>query len=134
MGGDASLLKGIMKALIEMDEARILLDQQPTLDHAFIDQHTAGYAALYDDLRQHNWAELEQDSGLTRSQMEDLAHSYSKSSATIVCYGLGITQHKNGTENVQQLVNLLLLKGNMGKPGRGSARYAAILMCRAIVL
>lgn len=71
MGGDASLLKGIMKALIEMDEARILLDQQPTLDHAFIDEHTAGYAALYDDLRQHNWAELEQDSGLTRSQMED---------------------------------------------------------------
>lgn len=71
MGGDASLLKGIMKALIEMDEARILLDQQPTLDHVFIDQHTAGYAALYDDLRQHSWAELEQDSGLTRSQMED---------------------------------------------------------------
>ncbi|MHC9375222.1 molybdopterin-dependent oxidoreductase, partial [Escherichia coli] len=60
-----------------------------------------------------------QDSGLTRSQMEDLAHSYSKSRATIVCYGLGITQHKNGTENVQQLVNLLLLKGNIGKPGAG---------------
>lgn len=88
IGGDASLLKGIMKALIEMDEARILLDQQPTLDHAFIEEHTAGYAALYDDLRQRSWAELEQDSGLTRSQMEDLAHSYSKSRATIVCYGL----------------------------------------------
>lgn len=71
MGGDASLLKGIMKALIEMDEARILLGQQPTLDHAFIDEHTAGYSALYDDLRQCCWAELEQDSGLTRSQMED---------------------------------------------------------------
>lgn len=123
-----------MKALIEMDEARILLDQQPTLDHAFIEEHTAGYAALYDDLRQRSWAELEQDSGLTRSQMEDLAHSYSKSRATIVCYGLGITQHKNGTENVQQLVNLLLLKGNIGKLGRGSARCAVILMCRAIVL
>lgn len=74
---------------------------------------------MYDDLRQRSWAELEQDSGLTRSQMEDLAHSYSKSRATIVCYGLGITQHKNGTENVQQLVNLLLLKGNIGKPGAG---------------
>lgn len=119
MGGDASLLKGIMKALIEMDEARILLGQQPTLDHAFIDEHTAGYSVLYDDLRQCCWAELEQDSGLTRSQMEDLAHSYNKSRATIICYGLGITQHKNGTENVQQLVNLLLLKGNMGKPGAG---------------
>lgn len=94
MGGDASLLKGIMKALIEMDEARILLGQQPTLDHAFIDEHTAGYSALYDDLRQCCWAELEQDSGLTRSQMEDLAHSYNKSRATIICYGLGITQHK----------------------------------------
>lgn len=119
MGGDASLLKGMMKALIEMDEARVLLNQQPCLDHEFIAAHTAGYQALYDDLRQCNWAELEADSGLTRSQMEDLAHSYNKSRATIICYGLGITQHKNGTGNVQQLVNLLLLKGNIGKPGAG---------------
>lgn len=119
MGGDSALLKGIMKALIEMDEARILLDQPSCLDHAFIAEHTAGYSALYEDLRQCKWAELEKESGLTHSQMEDLADSYSKSRATIVCYGLGITQHKNGTENVQQLVNLLLLKGNIGKPGAG---------------
>jgi len=119
MGGDSALLKGIMKALIEMDEARILLDQPSCLDHAFIAEHTAGYSALYEDLRQCKWAELEKESGLTHGQMEDLADSYSKSRATIVCYGLGITQHKNGTENVQQLVNLLLLKGNIGKPGAG---------------
>ena len=119
MGGDSALLKGIMKALIEMDEARILLDQQPCLDHAFIAEHTAGYSALYEDLRKCKWAELEKESGLTHGQMEDLADSYNKSRATIICYGLGITQHKNGTENVQQLVNLLLLKGNMGKAGAG---------------
>lgn len=119
MGGDASLLKGVMKALIEMDEARILLGQQPCLDRAFLAEHTQGYQALYDDLHQCRWADLEQDSGLSRSQMEDLAYRYDKSKATIVCYGLGITQHKNGTENVQQLVNLLLLKGNIGKRGAG---------------
>lgn len=119
MGGDAALLKGIMKALIERDEARALLNQSLCLDHAFIAEHTDGYPALYQDLRQCKWAELEQASGLTRSQMEDLVESYNKSRATIVCYGLGITQHKNGTENVQQLVNLLLLKGNIGKPGAG---------------
>ncbi|TCB92220.1 FdhF/YdeP family oxidoreductase [Enterobacter wuhouensis] len=119
MGGDSALLKGIMKALIEMDEARILLDQPSCLDHAFIAEHTAGYSALYEDLRQCKWAELEKESGLTHGQMEDLADSYSKSRATIICYGLGITQHKNGTENVQQLVNLLLLKGNIGKSGAG---------------
>jgi len=119
MGGDSALLKGMMKALIEKDEARILLNQPPCLDHAFIVEHTDGYQALYEDLRRCKWAELEQESGLTHSQMEDLADSYDKSRATIICYGLGITQHKNGTENVQQLVNLLLLKGNMGKPGAG---------------
>lgn len=119
MGGDSSLLKGVMKALIEMDEARILLGQEPCLDRAFLAKHTQGYQALYDDLHQCRWADLEQDSGLTRSQMEDLAYRYDKSNATIICYGLGITQHKNGTENVQQLVNLLLLKGNMGKRGAG---------------
>ncbi|WP_438436446.1 FdhF/YdeP family oxidoreductase [Kluyvera georgiana] len=119
MGGDASLLKGVMKALIEMDEARILLGQEPCLDRAFLAEHTHGYQALYDDLHRCQWADLEQDSGLTRSQMEDLAYRYDKSNATIICYGLGITQHKNGTENVQQLINLLLLKGNIGKPGAG---------------
>lgn len=119
IGGDSSLLKGVMKALIEMDEARILLGEEPCLDRAFLAEHTQGYQALYDDLHQCRWADLENDSGLTRSQMEDLAYRYDKSKATIVCYGLGITQHKNGTENVQQLVNLLLLKGNMGKRGAG---------------
>lgn len=119
MGGDAALLKGVMKALIEMDEARILLGQEPCLDRAFLAEHTDGYQALYDDLHQCHWADLEQDSGLTRIQMEDLAYRYDKSQATIICYGLGITQHKNGTENVQQLINLLLLKGNIGKPGAG---------------
>lgn len=119
MGGDASLLKGVMKALIEMDEARILLGQEPCLDRAFLAEHTHGYQELYDDLHRCSWAELEHDSGLNRSQMEDLADRYDKSNATIICYGLGITQHKNGTENVQQLVNLLLLKGNMGKKGAG---------------
>lgn len=119
MGGDASLLKGIMKALIEMDEARTLLGQEPCLDRAFLAEHTHGYQALYDDLHRCNWADLELDSGLTRSQMEDLAYRYDRSKATIICYGLGITQHKNGTDNVQQLVNLLLLKGNIGKPGAG---------------
>lgn len=119
MGGDASLLKGVMKALIEMDEARILLGQEPCLDRAFLAEHTHGYQELYDSLHRCSWSDLEQDSGLTRSQMEDLAYRYDKSNSTIICYGLGITQHKNGTENVQQLVNLLLLKGNMGKPGAG---------------
>lgn len=119
MGGDASLLKGVMKALIEMDEARTLLGQEPCLDRAFLAEHTHGYQALYDDLHRCHWADLEQDSGLSRSQMEDLAYRYDRSKATIICYGLGITQHKNGTENVQQLVNLLLLKGNIGKPGAG---------------
>ena len=118
-GGDASLLKGVMKALIEMDEARTLLGQEPCLDRAFLAEHTHGYQALYDDLHRCHWAELEQDSGLSRSQMEDLAYRYDRSKATIICYGLGITQHKNGTENVQQLVNLLLLKGNIGKRGAG---------------
>ena len=119
MGGDAALLKGMMKALIEMDESRALLNQPSCLDHQFIADHTDGYQALYDDLRQCKWAQLELESGLTHSQMEDLAESYNRSRATIICYGLGITQHKNGTENVQQLVNLLLLKGNIGKPGAG---------------
>ena len=117
VGGDAAALKGIMKALIAMDDAGDLGNE--VIDHEFIARHTHGFEALATDLRSTEWSAIEDNSGLTRQELEAVAVAYAKSSATIVTYGMGITQHTKGTSNVQQIANLLLLRGNFGKPGAG---------------
>lgn len=119
VGGDASALKGICKALVAMDRAAHAADLAPVLDHPFIAGHTAGYDTFVADLDVTDWTSLEMASGLSRADMEEVAKAYATSSATIVCYGMGLTQHINGTDNVQQIANLLLLKGNIGKAGAG---------------
>jgi molybdopterin-dependent oxidoreductase alpha subunit len=121
VGGDASALTGIMKALLAMDDAAGTAPQPAgsVIDHEFIATHTNGFDALAASLRAADWADIEYGSGLTRSNLETIAAAYAKSNATIVSYGMGVTQHLSGTSNVQQIANLLLLRGNIGKPGAG---------------
>ncbi|UWU25186.1 FdhF/YdeP family oxidoreductase (plasmid) [Rhizobium sp. CB3060] len=114
IGGDAAALKGIMKAILELAEA-----SEDVVDRAFIAEHANGFDAFAADLKQTAWADIERASGLARAELERVAAAYAKSNATIVTYGMGITQHAKGTANVQQIANLLLLRGNFGKPGAG---------------
>ena len=115
VGGDAAALKGVMKALLALDDAA----GGAVLDHGFIAEHTAGFARFAADLRATTWPAIEQRSGLTRAVLEETAALYAKSKACIVAYGMGVTQHRQGTENVQQIANLLLMRGNFGRPGAG---------------
>ena len=117
VGGDAAALKGIMKALLEMDQAAG--SESDILDRAFIRDHTQGFDALAADLAATSWASIETKSGLTGESLRAVAVAYAKSNATIITYGMGLTQHSKGTQNVQQVANLLLLRGNFGKPGAG---------------
>src|ERR1700734_4091574 len=117
VGGDAAALKGIMKALIALDDSTGSGSQ--VLDHEFIAAHTHGFEAFASDLRGAEWPAIEATSGLSRDELQSVAVAYAKSSATIISYGMGITQHSQGTSNVQQIANLLLLRGNFGKPGAG---------------
>jgi len=120
VGGDAAALEGIMKALLERDDsAGGAAAGSTVLDHAFIEEHTHGFEALATRLRALPWEQLESQSGLGRAALDAVAAAYAKSRATIISYGMGITQHLNGTSNVQQIANLLLLRGNFGKPGAG---------------
>jgi molybdopterin-dependent oxidoreductase alpha subunit len=117
VGGDAAALKGIMKGLIAIDaqhgrNARVI-------DHDFVAAHTEGYDAFVADLNATEWTAIEAASGLSREALESVAAAYAGSNATIITYGMGITQHSRGTANVQQLANLLLMRGNFGKPGAG---------------
>ncbi|GAA0912212.1 FdhF/YdeP family oxidoreductase [Rothia nasimurium] len=119
IGGDVAVLKGMMKTLIETDAIALTLGEPPVLDHEFIRDNTLGYDALAADVLGTSWADIERKSGLTQEQIETAADIYAKANNVIICYGMGITQHKHGTENVQQIANLLLLRGNIGRPGAG---------------
>jgi molybdopterin-dependent oxidoreductase alpha subunit len=114
VGGDVAALKGIMKAVLALEASA-----GNVLDQDFIATHTNGFAALAADLAAVSWPEIERVSGLSRADLEAVAAAYAKSNATILAYGMGITQHHQGTSNVQQIANLLLLRGNIGKPGAG---------------
>ncbi|MBD9477094.1 FdhF/YdeP family oxidoreductase [Achromobacter sp. ACM01] len=113
-GGDAAALKGIMKALLALEAQR-----GNVLDRPFIAEHTLGFDALAADLHATSWADIETESGLQRADLEHVAEAYAKSNATIVTYGMGITQHNTGTANVKLIADLLLMRGNFGKPGAG---------------
>jgi len=109
VGGDAAALKGIIKLVLEADDAARAAGQPPVLDTAFIAEHTDGFEAFAADIRQTAWDDILSTSGLPREQLERVARVYMQSKAVIACYGMGMTQHRLGTDNVQQLVNLLFL-------------------------
>ena len=119
VGGDAAALKGIMKLVLAADDVARGAGQPPVLDTAFIAQHTDGFEEFAADIRQAAWDDVLSTSGLPREQLERVAQVYIQSKAVIAVYGMGITQHRLGTDNVQQLTNLLFLRGNIGRLGAG---------------
>jgi molybdopterin-dependent oxidoreductase alpha subunit len=115
VGGDALAVQGIMKAVLALD----VESQGNVLDRAFIAEHTEGFETVKAVVEALDWDEIEAGSGLSRAQIEEAARAYAGAKATILCYGMGLTQHRSSSSTVQQLVNLLLLKGNIGRPGAG---------------
>src|SRR5271157_1889228 len=118
-GGDVAALKGVMKLVLEAHDAALQNGPAPVLDHAFIAQHTHGFANFSDDLRRTEWDDILRACGLPFDQLRRVADIYIRAGNVIACYGMGITQHRTGSANVQQVLNLLLLRGNIGRPGAG---------------
>lgn len=118
-GGDAAAIVGICKAVVEEDDAAIETGLGRIVDVEFIERHTSGFEEFVAFCRGQRWEELEQASGIDRDAMANAAAVYTKASAVIANYGMGITQHKHGVETAKMIVNLLLLRGNIGKPGAG---------------
>lgn len=114
INGDVAFLKGVMKELFAMEA-----EGREVFDHAFLREHTTGFEAFAEALAEQGFDELEASSGVARNQMREVAEIYASSRATIACWAMGLTQHKNGVANVRELMNLLLLRGNVGRPGAG---------------
>ncbi len=114
-GGDLALFKGLMKEMLEAE------DRAPgtVLDHAFIAEHTAGFAALAADLRATPWDAITAGSGVPRDVINAAARVAMESRATICCWAMGLTQQPAAVATIQQVVNFLLLRGNLGRPGAG---------------
>jgi len=118
-GGDTAALVGLCKLVLEADDEAVANGSARPLDAAFVAEHTHGFEELAASLRATGWDEIERESGLTRAALEDAAKVYMRAHAVIGIFGMGLTQHRNGVQNVQMLVNLLLMRGNIGKPGAG---------------
>ncbi|MDV9043835.1 FdhF/YdeP family oxidoreductase [Stenotrophomonas sp. RAC2] len=114
IGGDLALIKGMMKVMFEREA-----QGERVLDHDFLAEHTVGLEALREDVLAQDWDQIVQVSGISQAQIRRCAEIYIRSSATVICYGMGLTQHQYGSTLLQQVANLLMLRGNFGKPGAG---------------
>lgn len=115
INGDVALLKGIMKEVLAAEEA------QPgtVLDLQFIRDYTTGFESFKQALRETDWSTIVKQSGIPHEQIKAAAEIFIKSERTIFCWAMGLTQHKNAVANIQEIVNLMLLRGQVGKPGAG---------------
>lgn len=110
VGGDIALLKGLQKEVLERGAE----------DAAFIGEFTDGFDAWRADLDAVSWDEIVEQSGVSRAQIAEVGALYAEAGSAIICWAMGLTQHKFGVGNIQEVVNLLLLRGNMGRPGAGA--------------
>ncbi|MFD1213121.1 FdhF/YdeP family oxidoreductase [Arthrobacter sp. GCM10027362] len=116
VGGDLALFQALGHLLLE-EEARV---PGSVVDHDFIAAQTEGFED-YRRARSHvDWAETEQATGLSRDRIERVAGMLAKSRATIICWALGVTQQPHSVNTLREIINLLLLQGNFGKPGAGA--------------
>ncbi len=118
-GGDLAAITGICKVLIAADREAMQVGRPRILDADFIAEHTHGFEAFVAFCDSQSWADIEARSGLTREALEAAATVYARARSVVAVYGMGLTQHRRGTEGVQMLVNLMLLRGNVGRPGAG---------------
>jgi molybdopterin-dependent oxidoreductase alpha subunit len=116
INGDVALLKGICKEVLAAES------QSPgaVLDHEFIKAYTIGFADYSAALALVGWAEIVESCGVAREQLRAAADIYVQAERVIVCWAMGLTQHQNAVANIQEIVNLLLLRGNIGRAGAGA--------------
>ncbi|GAA3794230.1 FdhF/YdeP family oxidoreductase [Amycolatopsis tucumanensis] len=114
IGGDLALLRGVAKAVLERAET-----DPSAIDEQFIERYTHGFDAYRETVRAQEWSELVHQAGVPEREIRDLAERYLTAHRTIVAWCLGLTQQEHGCDTVREIVNLLLLRGNLGREGAG---------------
>ncbi|MEU3983261.1 FdhF/YdeP family oxidoreductase [Streptomyces sp. NPDC026672] len=114
-GGDLALFQALNLLLLEAEDAA----PGTVLDHSFIDASTTGYDEFARLTRKTDWDDVRTATGLTREQIERVHGMVMQSRSVIVCWAMGLTQHKHGVPTIREIVNFLMLRGNLGRPGAG---------------
>ncbi|WTO33083.1 FdhF/YdeP family oxidoreductase [Streptomyces achromogenes] len=115
-GGDLALFQALNRLLLEAEDAR----PGTVLDHDFINAHTSGFEDFARHARTVDWDDVHAATGLTRQEIEKVRDEVLRSERVIVCWAMGITQHKHGVPTIREIVNFLMLRGNLGRAGTGA--------------
>ena len=111
VNGDLALFAGLNKALVARD----------AVDHSFLEEHTDGFGVAAEAWAAMEWDEISRLSGISREDIEALADVVEGRERIIVCWAMGLTQHKNSVATIREIASFLLLRGNIGKPGAGAS-------------
>ncbi|MGI5466848.1 FdhF/YdeP family oxidoreductase [Streptomyces sp. CA-132043] len=114
-GGDLALFQGLNRLLLEAEDAA----PGTVLDHDFIARHTTGFADFAEHARKVAWDDILDATGLSREEIDAVHETVLASKKIIVCWAMGLTQHKHGVPTIREVVDFLLLRGNIGRPGAG---------------
>lgn len=118
-GGDIAAITGMIKHVLAVEDKQWAEREHHLLDVDFINQHTHGFDEMVEKVRATSWEEIEEESGLSRADLEAAGQVYCDAQKVIGIYGMGVTQHVHGSQTIGMLVNLLLLRGNIGVEGAG---------------
>ncbi len=119
LGGDMAAVRGMSKAIFAADDAALAAGLPSVLDHAFLSQHTADFEAYRAAVDATSWEEIEDQSGLTRLEIERAAEIYLGAERVICTWAMGVTQHRHSVITIREIANFMMLRGNIGKPGAG---------------
>ncbi|MFV0532642.1 MAG: FdhF/YdeP family oxidoreductase [Cumulibacter sp.] len=120
LGGDLALFQGLGKVLDEAEQAgRRTLGMSSVFDHDFLERYTDGNEQYLENLRSTSWASIEEASGLSESDIRVVGELLLASNRTIVAWAMGLTQHRHAVPTIKEIVNVVLLQGNLGREGAG---------------
>ncbi|MCO8171223.1 FdhF/YdeP family oxidoreductase [Pseudomonas sp. 21LCFQ02] len=119
LGGDMAVLRGMAKFLRQWEREAQDNNAEPVFDHTFLNEHTDGVLDYLAAIDATSWESILEQSGLPLDDIERAARMYVKGKNVIMCWAMGITQHRHSVATIQEISNLMLLRGNIGKPGAG---------------
>ena len=119
LGGDMALMRGMAKFLLQWEREAQQTGQPSVFDHDFLNEHSANVLEYLGAIDDTPWAQIVEQSGLTLVEVEQAARMYAKGKNVIMCWAMGITQHRHSVATIQEIANLMLLRGNIGRPGAG---------------
>ncbi|ROP43141.1 FdhF/YdeP family oxidoreductase [Pseudokineococcus lusitanus] len=119
IGGDMALWQAVGHLLLRWDSESRAAGGPGVVDHDFLAQHTVGFESYAEGVRDLDWDLVDRATGLSREQVVRAAEMFRDSPATVVCWAMGVTQHRHAVATIKEIVNVCMLKGDIGRPGAG---------------